>query len=135
MSDIDELDQLIMQVLDHVRGIFLGRLAEAELSPPQFMLMKLLDEPSPMRRLAEHLSCDASNLTGLADRLEDRHLVERRSDPADRRVTRLALTRQGRALRTRLARPLTTELPGLQRLTAPERAELARLLKLVFVDP
>jgi DNA-binding MarR family transcriptional regulator len=128
------LDDLLMKVLDHMRAIFLGRIAANELSPPQFMLLKLLDEPQGMRRLADHLHCDASNLTGLADRLEDRHLVERRNDPADRRVKLLALTKQGRALRARLERPVTSELPGLAKLTPAERAELARLLRRVFVD-
>ena len=130
----DPMDDLLMKVLDRMRAIFLGRLSAAELSPPQFMLLKLLDEPQGMSRLAEHLHCDASNLTGLADRLEDRQLVERRSDPADRRVKLLTLTAHGRSLRAELERPVTPELPGLKKLTRAERVELARLLRRVFGD-
>ena len=44
-----------------------------------------------MSSLAELLVCDASNITGIADRLEARGLVERRSVGADRRVKTLAL--------------------------------------------
>jgi DNA-binding MarR family transcriptional regulator len=33
-----------------------------------------------MRRLAEQMNCEASNLTGLVDRLEIRDLVERRPE-------------------------------------------------------
>ena len=54
--------------------------------------------PSPMRRLAEQMNCEASNLTGLVDRLETRGLVERRPDPHDRRVRLLALTETGQGV-------------------------------------
>jgi DNA-binding MarR family transcriptional regulator len=40
----------------------------------------------PMRSLAARLDYDASNLSVLIDRLERRGAVERRPDPADRRV-------------------------------------------------
>ena len=40
----------------------------------------------PMGRLAETLACDASNVTGLVDRLESRGLVRRQPSAADRRV-------------------------------------------------
>ena len=49
----------------------------------------------PMRNLAIHLHRDASNLTGIADRLESQGLVQRQVDPADRRIKRLVLTEQG----------------------------------------
>ena len=46
-----------------------------DLTPPQSIAMrKLLDGPLPMGSVAEVLSCDASTLTGIADRLEDRQL-------------------------------------------------------------
>ena len=44
------------------------------LSPVQCHLLHLIepDEPLPMSRLADVLQCDASNVTGLIDRLEQR---------------------------------------------------------------
>ena len=48
-----------------------------------------------MSGLAELLFCDASNVTGIADRLEARGLIERRSAGGDRRVKVLALTSAG----------------------------------------
>ncbi len=36
-----------------------------------------------MRRLAQKLKCEPSNVTGIVDRLEARGLVERRPDPTD----------------------------------------------------
>ena len=58
----------------------------------------LANGPTRMSRLAERMNCEASNLTGLVDRLESRGLVERRPDPDDRRVRVLALTPAGEEL-------------------------------------
>ena len=54
--------------------------AELELSPAQCHVLHLIEpgRPIPMGRLAETLACDASNVTGLVDRLESRGLVRRR---------------------------------------------------------
>src|SRR6476646_3878053 len=62
--------------------------SEFDLSPVQCHVLHLL-EPGralPMGRLAETLSCDASNVTGLVDRLEARGLVQRCPSADDRRV-------------------------------------------------
>ena len=71
----------------------------AELNPGEMRTLEALadDGPQPMGALARLLQCDASNVTWLADRLESRGFVERRSDPADRRVKTLALTDAGHA--------------------------------------
>jgi DNA-binding MarR family transcriptional regulator len=53
----------------------------------------------PMSALAERLFCDASNVTGIADRLETRGLVRRESLAGDRRVKALTITPSGMKLR------------------------------------
>src|SRR6476620_12771854 len=79
------------------------------LSPVQCHLLHLLepDEALPMRRLAEVLQCDASNVTGLIDRLEERGIVERRPSSADRRVKVVQLTPTGSRLRAQLLQRMT----------------------------
>ena len=69
-------------------------LAELGLGFAQAHALRMLDpeQPMPMSALAERLFCDASNVTGLVDRLEARGLVERRSAEGDRRVKALTLT-------------------------------------------
>jgi DNA-binding MarR family transcriptional regulator len=52
-----------------------------------------------MRKLAQQLDYDASNLTTLVDRLAGRGALERQADPADRRVKALLLTPEGERLR------------------------------------
>lgn len=60
------------------------------------------EEPKSMRALADDWKCDASNVTWLVDRLEERHLVERRTSPTDRRVKTVMLTPAGEALKVEL---------------------------------
>jgi DNA-binding MarR family transcriptional regulator len=104
---------------------------EAELSPAQCHVLHLIEpgRPLPMRRLAETLSCDASNVTGLVDRLEARGLVERRPSALDRRVKELQLTAAGSRLRSSLLRRMTTQAHPLSRLSARQQRELVRMLE------
>jgi MarR family transcriptional regulator, organic hydroperoxide resistance regulator len=105
--------------------------AELELSPAQCHVLRLLepDKPIPMRQLADGLCCDASNVTGLVDRLETQGLVERRPSPEDRRVKVLALTPAGSRLRGELLRHVAGEPHPLARLSAEERKTLVRILE------
>src|SRR6476659_7994411 len=75
--------------------------AEFDLSPVQCHVLHLIEpgRPIPMKRLAETLACDASNVTGLVDRLESRGLVRRHASEEDRRVKVLDLTATGARLR------------------------------------
>src|SRR5919198_4868614 len=78
-----------------------AKLAEVGLSFSQAHALRLLDpeQPLPMSALADRLFCDASNVTGIADRLESRGLVRRQSLEGDRRVKALTLTPEGVGLR------------------------------------
>lgn len=86
-------------------------------------------EPTPMRKIADKLKCEPSNVTGIIDRLESRGLVERRPDPADRRVKVAAPTEEGRATARRLRESLRFAREPLGELTAAERTLLRDLLK------
>jgi DNA-binding MarR family transcriptional regulator len=73
----------------HHSGISLGHL----------QILWILQEhgPLPVSRLAEWLGIGAPNATGLLDRMEQRGLVERARDQADRRVVHVRTTDLGRA--------------------------------------
>lgn len=79
-------------------------LAELDLSPAQAQLLLSIqrDRPAPMSEIAGALGCDASNVTGLVDRLEARELLERRPDAKDRRVKMVAVTRAGSRIQDKL---------------------------------
>ena len=105
--------------------------AELELSPAQCHVLHLIEpgQPLPMGRLAETLSCDASNVTGLVDRLESRGLVRRRPSEEDRRVKVLVLTPSGTRLRDQLVDRMTRPPATLERLSVREQEALVRILR------
>ena len=82
-----------------------------------------------MTSLAAELRCDASNVTWLADRLEERGFVARQSDPHDRRVKTLALTPRGRDVRGKISEQLRVAPQVLLTLSAPELRTLHQLLQ------
>src|SRR5476651_1763916 len=97
--------------------------AELQLSPAQCHVLHLIEpgRPLPMGQLAETLACDASNVTGLVNRLEMRGLVRRQPSASDRRVRVLDLTPKGSRLRTLLLDRMTTPPASLSRLSTQEQ--------------
>jgi len=105
--------------------------AEFELSPVQWHVLHLIEpgRPLPMNRLAETLSCDASNVTGLVDRLESRGLVERRPSTEDRRVRVLQLTPSGVRLRAQMLKHVAGRSLPLSKLSLRQQRALVRILE------
>ena len=81
-----------------------------------------------MVSLARSLHCHDSNVTGLVDRLEQRGLIERQSNPKDRRVKLIALTKAGETLRDRLSERLFEPLPFIAVLTLQDKVTLRDIL-------
>ncbi len=128
--DACEAWQLLMRLFLAQRSALPPLAAELELSPAQCHVLHLIepDRPMPMGQLAETLSCDASNVTGLVDRLESRGLVRRRPSTDDRRVKVLELTPTGARLRTLLLARMTTPPATLRRLSIREQRALVQIL-------
>ena len=123
--------QLLVQFFFSQRSHLPNVASEFELSPAQCHVLHLI-EPGravPMGRLAETLACDASNVTGLIDRLESRGLVERRPSPQDRRVKVLALTPTGSRLRGQVLERMSAPPDRLSRLSASEQRALVQILR------
>ena len=87
------------------------------------------DEPKSMRALAEEWKCDASNVTWLVDRLEERHLVERRTLPADRRVKTVMLTPAGQRVKAGLLQRMYEPPESFRALPRADLAVLLRVLE------
>ncbi len=123
--------QLLVQFSFTQRATLPAMAAELELSPAQCHVLNLLEpgRPMPMGQLAGALSCDASNVTGLVDRLESRGLIERRPSEQDRRVKVISLTPLGARLRASLIKRMTAAPPTLARLSPEEQRALVRLLR------
>ena len=123
--------QLLMRFFFTQRGHLPSWGAEFGLSSVQCHVLHLIEpgRPLAMSRLAATLSCDASNVTGLVDRLEARGLVRRRPSPGDRRVKVLDLTPVGSRLRAQLLRRMTGHPLPLARLSVREQRALVRMLE------
>ncbi len=105
--------------------------AEFDVSPMGLKLLQVLEPGAevPMSALAERLFCDASNVTGMVDRLEARGLLERRDDPRDRRVKRIALTDDGASMRERVLERLYEPPAAIARLSRADQRALRDLLR------
>src|SRR4030081_2902176 len=122
--------QLLMRFFFAQRAHLPSLAAELQLSPAQCHVLHLIEpgQPIPMGQLAETLACDASNVTGLVERLESRGLVRRHSSATDRRVKVLDLTPTGSRLRTLLVDRMTTPPATLGRLSGRQQRTLGRIL-------
>jgi DNA-binding MarR family transcriptional regulator len=87
-----------------------------------------------MRALAATMNCDPSTISFITDRLEQRGLIQRQVDPADRRVKVITLTPQGVAARTRFVQSLAMG-SSLARLSPDEQRHLHGLLAKAGADP
>lgn len=106
-------------------------LAELGLTFSQAHALRLLDpeQPLPMSQLAKDLFCDASNVTGIADRLEARGLIERRASEGDRRVKALALTPAGVKLRSQVLELMAEPPAAIAALPASDQRALRDILR------
>ena len=119
---------LLMHLTERTRQAFEDVAARFALTTAQARTLLALVDAAPMRSLADHLRCDASNVTGIADRLQARGLVRRAARDGDRRGKLLALTDEGRKLRGSLEEAMLTASPVMVSLTGKERQVLRGLL-------
>jgi DNA-binding MarR family transcriptional regulator len=125
-----EVVELIGDVVARFYADYEDAAGEHTLTGAQARLLSLLSlEPLPMRKLAKKLKCEPSNVTGIVDRLEARGLVERRPDPADRRVKLAAATDEGRQVARDLRDGLRFARQPLAGLSEEERTALRDLLR------
>ncbi len=129
--------QLLVKFFFAQREHLPARCGRLDLSPVQCHVLHLIepDRPVSMRRLADTLSCDASNVTGLVDRLEARGLVLRRPSGSDRRVKVIQLTPSGSRVRAELLKRMTAGPLPLAKLSLSQRRSLVRILELLVDDP
>lgn len=131
LETAEQIVEHLFALVDRLRGGFETAVARFELSAAQAKALRYLAGagPVPMRELAQRLRCDASNVTGLVDRLEQRGLVERRAAPTDRRVKSLVVTPAGAEIaRTMWSHVVTGAVPMVG-LAEEDQAMLLVLLR------
>ncbi|NBE53162.1 MarR family winged helix-turn-helix transcriptional regulator [Streptomyces boluensis] len=131
--DPDQLLELFSVSFGAYYGDFTAAAARENLTASQGKTLGELSRgPVAMRGLADTLACDASNITGIIDRLEKRGLVRREPSPGDRRVKNVVLTPEGEQAVEAIRAHMDTTRAGMDTLDAEERATLHALLKRVF---
>ncbi|HEX7633364.1 MAG TPA: MarR family transcriptional regulator [Candidatus Saccharimonadales bacterium] len=115
-------------MLSKRRVIELG--AEEGLTGMQTMTLFCLSKPRAMSGFSKLFNCDASNVTGIIDGLEQKKLVSRYESPTDRRIKMVQLEPAGLATRASLLSRLTSEdSPILSRLSPSEFQTFIGLLQ------
>ena len=123
---------VLLEVARSLHGRLEAALEGAGLSGAKYAALEPLaraGEPLTLGELAGRLSCVRSNVTQLVDRLEADGLVERVSDPTDRRAIRARVTPLGverLAAAQRAVQALQQELAA--RVPPEERAVFLRVL-------
>ena len=92
------------------------------------------DGAMTMRTLAGQLQYDASNLTGVVDRLEEAGAVRRQPHPSDRRAKGVLLTDEGQRIRRAFWERLTNNTGPLGRLNGRQLTALRGLLRSAIQD-
>jgi DNA-binding MarR family transcriptional regulator len=115
-----------------------GHFVEAGcLRPRQLVALNLLHEHGPLSQqaLGEALSLDPSNVVGLLNELEERGLITRQRDPADRRRHIVSLSPAGQAEAATGGQLAAIEDDVLKALSPAERATLHELLQRAVGGP
>jgi DNA-binding MarR family transcriptional regulator len=120
---------LLAQLGHHAATQFAEQMAAVDLTPPHAGILRAIAS-SPGRSqqaLSEQLGLLPSRVVACIDELEDRGYVERRRNPADRRLHALHLTASGKKLMSKISdlarqheRRTTAGLDAEQRATLRE---------------
>ena len=128
---------LLTQLGTHCAQAFARRIGELDLTPPQTGLLRAVAQApgSSQQALAELLGTPATRLVALVDGLEQRGLVERRRNPADRRLHAVHLTDAGTTLMRDIGRVAREHDDAvLAALDPDERTRLHDLLTRLAAD-
>ena len=126
------LGDLLMRAARTLRRRFGAVLAPWDLSPHQARALRVVCSRDGVRlsELAEALRIAPRSATEVADGLQERGLVERAADPADRRAVVLRPTDEGRRVQREVDAARAADSAELfSRLPERERAELSRILR------
>jgi DNA-binding MarR family transcriptional regulator len=130
---LDPLDDHLIHLLRQAQLGLSEREARAleplSITPREATVLMTVEGGEPLSQLqvGERMRVDRTTMVALVDRLEDKGLLERRRDPADRRRNVVVLTRSGRT-KLRNARAATEKVEH-KLLTDAERWRLRKLLR------
>jgi len=130
-GSLQEVFQLIETTRRQLKRLQADTLRATGLTPPQYFILSLLwdEDGRPFKDLANLLNSSRATITEIVDSLENKGLVMRAPNPADRRSLLVKLTPQGQAMR--IAAPSLPETfhDCCSGLDPEETKQLGQLLK------
>lgn len=139
MSSFSQSDQiattyeLLISCVMQIKHDLMELASRYRLTGMQAMTVTLLQHPEPMNSLMRVFKCDASNITGIIDGLEQKGLVVRLPDSSDRRIKMISLTSSGQNLRNQIIKKLhQRQQLQFSNLNGSELDSLNLLLNKVF---
>lgn len=136
LADAQRITELIRAIrlrLSHATGPVI---AESRLTMAQISLIEILVEADglSLKDLSQRMGLAQSTVSGIVDRLAHRQLVQRRTDHADKRITRVYVTEH---VRTFVATSPVLHSPNdlieaLQRATSNERERIVDGLETLY---
>jgi DNA-binding MarR family transcriptional regulator len=135
MGSLDESERhfgwLVTDVSRLMRTVFDRRVKATGLTRPQWLaLVRLKRRPGASQsELADMMEIEKAPAGKIVDRMQEKGWVERRPDPADRRINRIHLTERGERVYDAI-QPISTATisDALEDLSLSDRERLADLL-------
>lgn len=131
------LTYLLKRALVELDALHEEHLRPSGVTARELAVLLLLDarEPESQQQAAGRVGVDRTTMVGLLDALEEKGLVSRRPDAADRRRNVVVLTEPGRAALQQATRASdAAERQLLDRLDAAEAEQLRSLLRRIAAD-
>ena len=93
------------------------------------------DGSATMKAIAEHLKITPPSVTSMVRALEQKGIVERKADPADRRTVSIVLSKTAKELHSAIKKKKDGVLKKMvSRLTEKEKKELERLITILIKE-
>jgi DNA-binding MarR family transcriptional regulator len=127
----EALSEALMAIARQLREKSAETLAPWDITPAHFRALRTLARHETMRlsELSDRLQIAPRTATEVVDALQARDLVQRRTDPADRRAILVDVTERGADLLAEIRATRGAEAGRIfGRLGPADRAELARIL-------
>jgi DNA-binding MarR family transcriptional regulator len=131
---VETTGDLLMLAARGLRRRFVLAMAEWDITPGQGRALRVVCAAGSLRlsAIADELRIAPRSATEVVDALQERGLVTREPDPADRRATSVVPTAEGRRVSALLDQARTAQAEEmLARLSPADRDELDRILRLV----
>lgn len=127
----DKMNDVVPVMIKEFSRRQVSELYKGKITLPQFLILSFLhrNEDSAMSGLAHFMSVSTAAMTGMVDRLVKYGYVARDSEPGDRRVIKIKLTKKGSGLVNKVnsrRRHMIIDIFG--RVSETDRADYLRVL-------